>query len=103
MRQALPIALLALSLGCQSDGRPRASSSNAEGAHRTIAASRPLQQIPPLIEAILHRSPAALELIAAGADVNVSFGRDTALCTAARYGTLPVVKAMVERGADLQG
>jgi ankyrin repeat protein len=109
MRSSLASVLLVLSLGCRNDPQPSPSSPVREPASR-IAATTTSVSRPPLIEAIISRQPLAsvLAMIASGADVNASYGGMTALHYAVgaqpAYGQsmLPVVQAMVERGADLK-
>jgi len=119
MRLTPIVVLLAAGLGCQSDvekGRAVPASVAAAPVSRaatTTATTTTTARVrsTSLIGAIVAREPAArlLEIIAAGADVNDRGGaRSTALYFAAgspeyyRQPMLPVVRAMVERGADVK-
>ena len=68
-----------------------------------VVLRRRLQEANPLLRALQRRSQSrALELIEAGADVNVTGKHGTtALMYAARQGDLRLVEALAQRGADL--
>jgi len=118
MRFTPIVLLLGAGLGCRSDverRRPAPVASTtapvtrtAEPPSNTPATTRAVRAVgTQLMHAIIRRDPRVLDMIAGGADVNDRGGdRSTPLYYAAfprpnGRSTLPVVKALVERGADV--
>src|SRR3954463_8404858 len=123
MRTGALVLVFVCNFACRSDVQPGPATRAAGPASRaatTIATTKRARSegSTPLIDAVLKGKPAAqiLEMVAAGADVNDrGGGRSTVLYYAAsmpdfrEFGNhqvrhepmLPVVKALVERGADV--